>query len=66
MHFQGEPTMKNLIRVFVVSLVATGAYASVQTPSSTKTVVAPTPSALPMPTCDPGTGCTMCGFGARC
>ena len=59
--------MKNLIRVFVVSLVATGAYASVQPVSSTHTVVATTPSAFPVPSCEPGNhGCTLCGNGVMC
>lgn len=56
--------MKNLVRVFALALVATGAVASVHTASATttKNTITPRSSALPTPMCPPGDP-NGCGIG---
>ncbi len=57
--------MKNIVRIFALALVATGAVASyhtAQASASTKTTTAQVSlrSAVPLPACEPGSG--SCGF----
>jgi hypothetical protein len=57
--------MKNVVRAFVLSLVATGAFASSQINHSTKAVSVKA-SAYPIPMCPPGdpNGCGICQLSA--
>ena len=58
--------MKTLVRAFVLTLVATGAYASVTTNRDAATMVSPSKmSARPCPMCPPGdpNGCNICAGG---
>ncbi len=54
-------TMKNFVRAFALSLVATGAFAATQiTPAST--TINTSSKAMPIPYCDPMSGtCTLTG-----
>jgi hypothetical protein len=53
--------MKNFVRAFALSLVATGAFAATQiTPAST--TINTSSKAMPIPYCDPMSGtCTLTG-----
>jgi hypothetical protein len=58
--------MKNVIRVFVLSLVASGAAASAHFSNQTSApVLHAKVSALPIPLCPPGDpeACHLCGLG---
>lgn len=55
--------MKNIVRVFALALVATGAAASYHTSTAaaqSNTTQVSLHSATPMPSCEPGSG--SCGF----
>lgn len=56
--------MKNIARAFVLSLVVTGAFASARLSASTQPVMHAKVSAMPVPSCAPGSpnGCGICSF----
>ena len=57
--------MKSIVRAFVLSLVATGAYASMNSNVSGAVSMHPSVNAMPVPTCPPNDpqGCHICDFG---
>ena len=61
MHFKRPTKMKNLVRAFVLTLVATGMYASAQI-NNAAPVLHGKISAYPVPTCPPDdpNGCGIC------
>ena len=58
--------MKLIARIFALSLVATGAFASAHLADAAKPAVFMKASAMPIPVCPPGnTGCGMGGPGTN-
>ena len=57
--------MKSIVRAFVLTLVATGAFASMHTNTGVATSMTPMMSAQPVPTCPPNDpkACGTCDFG---